>query len=407
MKDEPAVDSGGKKNERPKPVTEAFLKSLIPTLPDKRLPLHIVYVEDVYETLCGDGYFSYPERGFFKLSAAQRCAEWINQNAVRRKRWKRAEARSVHVIVDGAGKLRVPDKKGVGSFDYEESRLLGIINGDYSDWLSTVRYILGEDTKEPDFDSDCFRDGTAVDFGFTPLGETPRTRTAPTTLTIDVTQTNKCAADDDDYPPRQAATASSFYLWHAVPVAVSRIWEDAYPGAGGCDERSAEWKRLMFECLTFCYYLTVIHAIVFEPAVKHWAAAGGTPAMYISKADSWLKMFFESLDLGDVADAAGEPHDVMRRIDSYLQSGTPERACDLFMNRINAALGKSHPNPKAYKYQALLVMIARSVESIIDPLPRDVLILPMAVDGAIVANLVSQSLSVSAGKSKSSDHEGK
>jgi len=137
-------------------VTESALKELIRTRPERRLRLGVVYVEDIYETAFGDGYFSYPQRVFFSLGAAQRCAEWVTTRSEERVRQGgdvgyRAEARPIEVVLDAADKLRVPRPAGAEGYNWEEIKLISLIQGNDPDWITIIRHCLVGAAEMPDF----------------------------------------------------------------------------------------------------------------------------------------------------------------------------------------------------------------------------------------------------------------
>lgn len=136
--------------------TKEALRDHLLTLPGAQRRLAIVYVEDVYETTCGDGYYLYPNRAYFSIRAAGACAVWVTRES--RKRPPscgfNAEAHWVEIVADQNGGFRVPHPRGVERVDWEEMELIELLNGDCVDWTSTVRACVGPRGVEPDFEAE-------------------------------------------------------------------------------------------------------------------------------------------------------------------------------------------------------------------------------------------------------------
>jgi len=128
---------------RPLNLTGEALKDLIRTMPEKSLLLGIVYVEDIYETRFGDGFYSYAERAFFSLEAAEKCAAWITAETTKEVQYPGycGRAKLEKIELDPAGNL----------LSTHERSLLAQLNGNDDSWVSTVNAHLGKEVVEPDF----------------------------------------------------------------------------------------------------------------------------------------------------------------------------------------------------------------------------------------------------------------
>ena len=96
-------------------VTKESLRDVMRTLPGRLLAVDVVYVEDIYETVAGDGYFSYPQRGYFSRAAAERAAAWITGEVTVRNRTStgfRGVAKRFEAILDDDDQVRVPRPRG-------------------------------------------------------------------------------------------------------------------------------------------------------------------------------------------------------------------------------------------------------------------------------------------------------
>jgi len=58
-------------------VDAKLLGELIRASAGQSLTLWVIFIEDRYETVFGDGYFSYPQRAFFDKAVADRWAQWV------------------------------------------------------------------------------------------------------------------------------------------------------------------------------------------------------------------------------------------------------------------------------------------------------------------------------------------
>ena len=128
---------------RPPNLTGAALKDLIRAMPGKFLLLGVVYVEDIYETRFGDGFYSYAERAFFSIEAAEKCAAWLTAETTKEPHHPgyRGRVRLEKVEMDGDGNL----------LDVHENSLLARLNGNDGSWVLTVDTSMGKEGVEPDF----------------------------------------------------------------------------------------------------------------------------------------------------------------------------------------------------------------------------------------------------------------
>jgi tetratricopeptide (TPR) repeat protein len=141
-----------------RPISDGSLKAYLRRLPNQKMMLGIVYVEDIYETIFGDGYFTYPNRAFFSFEAARRCAEWISTKPADKEQWwTRAEAKPVEVVLDDKDQLRVPAPQGVEVFNWEQITLIELLNGNGTEWKEIAEARAGAAGKIP-----VFEDGEGV-----------------------------------------------------------------------------------------------------------------------------------------------------------------------------------------------------------------------------------------------------
>ena len=189
----------------------------------------------------------------------------------------------------------------------------------------------------------------------------------------------------------KAAIGTHFYLLQTVPRAAWLVWNHAHHGHRDFNPDSTEGKRLIFELLTFTHYRAVIRALVHQEAIEQWRGDGSAPTDFVATAESGLKLFFDRegmsriVDVDDVAWSDGwldpdAPLNFDRRIATYLNEGSPEKADGYFIGYLEPALECGTLSPtQQVEYRKIFHLIAAGVDSVIDPAPRDVLILPLSI----------------------------